>query len=622
MKKNILLNWLPPALEDSPSPSMSVLKKYLENNGYNVTVIYWNVILRDHIKAFMNLTFDTLSQDISKLIPFFANISINHNDGDSLDRIIYYLINENPKLHSLGYDGVKQNLIENLAIFNKTIEFEIDKINIETYSAAGFSVQFSQWIASSTIIDIIKKRKGDLKIISGGFGTKDEAMAFMNNFNSYDFALWGEGEISLTLLSNYITKGDIILDNIPHLVFREEGKIKTSKAKGVFPELDECQHDISDYFNLINSNLYSIKHADTTISIEGGRGCHWGRCRFCFLNTGYRFRTKSPYKIIEEMRFFIQNYNIRKFAFLDNDLIGNDLINFNLLLDLLIQLRSEESTEIVMAEIITKEINFETIQKMSLAGFKLIQIGYESPSDNLLHKIDKKNTFASNLLLIKWATLLGVRIGGLNVICNLLEETDEDIDESITNLNYLRFCFTNDLITHSMSTLAIAKSSRYYKKAFDIGMLDQLHSSTASFLPVDYVNSDDIIKLFFDCVLTNRNKKWDVFEDIESHYINNLYSYQTLSLGNTIYYREFYNDTMIKEIEFSTDESYWEILCLCNRECQTVASIAKDIGDDSIDFNKTIECIKELRTEGLIYANSSFDEIVSTIDTDMLFANN
>ena len=35
---------------------------------------------------------------------------------------------------------------------------------------------------------------------------------------------------------------------------------------------------------------------------------------------------------------------------------------------------------------------------MSLAGFSCVQIGYESPSDKLLAKIDKKNTFASNLL--------------------------------------------------------------------------------------------------------------------------------------------------------------------------------------------------------------------------------
>lgn len=622
MKKKILLNWLPPALEDSPSPSMSVLKKYLEKCGYNVKIIYWNVILIDHIKSFMNLSLNTLSQDISKLIPFFTNISIKNNDNESLERIIYYLINENPNLHTLGYEGVKNCLDKKLASFLETIELELDKIDIESYSAIGFSVQFSQWIAADTIINLIKQRNCDTKIISGGFGTKEEAYSFMMNFSSYDYALWGEGEISLTLLCNHITKGEIELYDIPHLVYRDkESGIKTSKANGVFPDLNECQHDISDYYKLIDTCQYSIKHDNTTISIEGGRGCHWGRCKFCFLNTGYKFRTKKPKNIIEEMCIYIKTYNIRKFAFLDNDLIGNNKENFNHLLDLLITLRLEESTEIVMAEIITKGINFETIYKMNLAGFKLIQIGYESPSDNLLHKIDKKNTFASNLLLIKWATILGIRIGGLNVICNLLEECNEDIDEGISNLNYLRFYFTNDFLKHNMSTLAIAKSSRYYRKAADSGILDRLNSSTASFLPVNYVHNQDIIKLFFDCILRNRNKKWDIFEDVESHFINNKYSYQLISFGNIIYYKELYNDTLIKEIEFETNEIYWKILCACNRECQTVTTITETLGNTSKDFNKTIECIKELREEGLIYSNNNFEEIVTTINTDMLINN-
>ena len=44
----------------------------------------------------------------------------------------------------------------------------------------------------------------------------------------------------------------------------------------------------------------------------------------------------------------------------------------------------------MLAEIITRGIDFETIKKMHIAGFFHVQIGYESPSDTLLYKIDKK----------------------------------------------------------------------------------------------------------------------------------------------------------------------------------------------------------------------------------------
>ncbi|MCC8134867.1 MAG: hypothetical protein LIP04_15765, partial [Tannerellaceae bacterium] len=64
---------------------------------------------------------------------------------------------------------------------------------------------------------------------------------------------------------------------------------------------------------------------------------------------------------------------------------------FDKLLNLLIQLTEKyPDFKIMLAEIITKDITFDFIKKMSLAGFVHIQIGYESASDTLLKKIEKK----------------------------------------------------------------------------------------------------------------------------------------------------------------------------------------------------------------------------------------
>lgn len=618
MKNKVLLNWLPPSLNNSPSPSMSVLKDYLDRHGYDVTVVYWNVLLENCIKSFMDITFDTLTQDINKLLPFFVSLSHKRDDKETLDRIIYYLIAENPNLHRLGYAEIRKRLLKSLNEFTETVKRIINSLPIESYLFLGFSVQFGQWIAADMIIDIIKSKNFKTKIVAGGFGTKDEANAFMESFNSYDYALWGEGEISLLSLCRYLSDDhNELVSAIPNLVYRtENNELKTSLGKVKFVNLDESQHDVSEYFTLIDSGSYSIKHSEAIISIEGGRGCHWERCRFCFLNSGYRFRVKSIEKIIEEIRYFIKTYDIRKFAFLDNDLIGNSPSRFDRLLDMLIQLHNEESIEIEMAEIITKGINYDTILKMSLAGFKSIQIGYESPSDNLLKKINKKNTFASNLILTKWATILDVKVGGLNVICNLLEEEDGDISESIKNLNYLRFYFKGGLVKHNMSRLAISKASRYFKEAHKSGLINQLKSTVYSFLPSNYIKDENVVRLFFDCVLMNRNKKWDVFEKIESHFLVNLYTYKLLSNRNSIFYHEYYNDVMIKEIEFSRDECYWDILCFCNRECRSLQSIQElfYVDDDIVS-----ERILELKSEGLLYTNDNMEEIVTVIDTDRVY---
>ena len=40
----ILLNWLPPSMENMPSPAHSVLKNTLEGLGYDVYIEYWKIL--------------------------------------------------------------------------------------------------------------------------------------------------------------------------------------------------------------------------------------------------------------------------------------------------------------------------------------------------------------------------------------------------------------------------------------------------------------------------------------------------------------------------------------------------------------------------------------------------
>ena len=116
------------------------------------------------------------------------------------------------------------------------------------------------------------------------------------------------------------------------------------------------------------------------------------------MNQGYKYRRKSAEVIKEEILYNIKKYSVYDFTFLDNDVIGKDREKFKNLLDKLIEIKNNHPKfRVMLAEIITRGIDFETIKKMHIAGFFHVQIGYESPSDTLLYKIDKKNSFASNL---------------------------------------------------------------------------------------------------------------------------------------------------------------------------------------------------------------------------------
>lgn len=95
--------------------------------------------------------------------------------------------------------------------------------------------------------------------------------------------------------------------------------------------------------------------------------------------------------MITDIKCIINEYKAFSFHFLDNDVIGKDLDTFDKLLNMLIELKNEyPKFHIILAEIITKDINAGIIKKMALAGFTHVQIGYESPSAHLLKKIHKK----------------------------------------------------------------------------------------------------------------------------------------------------------------------------------------------------------------------------------------
>jgi hypothetical protein len=305
---------------------------------------------------------------------------------------------------------------------------------------------------------------------------------------------------------------------------------------------------------------------------------------------------------------------------LDNDIIANDINKFEIFLDKLISLRSKyNSFEILMAEIITKDITPSIIKKMVLAGFKTVQIGYESPSSELLSAIKKKNTFASNLLCIKWGIYYGLKFSGANVLRNLLEETTEHIKESIKNLHYLRFFLITGSFKHNMSFLAITENSKYFRILKQI-QLNNYESFFLKFMPVGYINQEDKYTLLMDFVKTDYNRLWDVFESVESYYLKNKYDYKLINNDNIIYYRESFNNVDIKELEFETDSLYWCILTKCNLEVLSLTDLQNIKQLNALSPGELLNMIECLKNEGLLYCNANKSEIVTIINTDSILS--
>lgn len=626
MKKKIILNWMPPAMVDLPSPPMSILKQYLVLHGFDVNITYWNLILNKLQTDFL-WTKNFANRDIFGLNLFFNYLSIIEKDQSAYNRVKVILKTTKPQYLNLDSDFFDNHMHAHADKVKEIIDNTISNMDFSDTLLIGMSVNLYQWICSSIIAKKIKEINPSIPIVIGGIGTKYAAKAYLENFPQFDFALWGEGENSLTLLAKALQENENKYDLLPNLVYRDNGNVKISPINNkTFIDLADTsiRPDYSDYFQ--NVKKYLGENYSYSLPIEGSRGCHWNKCHFCYLNMGYKYRVKSINAIINELEFMIQNYSIYKFQFLDNDVIGKNLEWYDQLLDSLITLKDKyPDFTILLAEIITKGINSSIIKKMSLAGYIHVQIGYESASDELLKKMDKKNTFSSNLLFVKFATLYRINIGGANILKNLLEETDEDIQECIDNLHSLRFFLNRQGFVHNHSQLGISHSSRYYKQVHgqeEFKFWEGEHP-LSPLLPRNYIIDNDPELFILEGFKCKHNKLWDNFALIETYYLNNKYEYEIIRKNDdTIIYIEYYNKMIINQLEFSELSLDWFILKQSNNSVRSIDDLLclwkTDISHLDEIKGEVVESINQLRKEKLLFHSKDYSEIVSIINTELL----
>lgn len=287
--------------------------------------------------------------------------------------------------------------------------------------------------------------------------------------------------------------------------------------------------------------------------------------------------------------------------------------NFKNLLDKLIEIKNNHPKfRVMLAEIITRGIDFETIKKMHIAGFFHVQIGYESPSDTLLYKIDKKNSFASNLFFIKWAHELNINVGGMNVLRGLLEENLEDIKESVQNLHFMRFYQLGNKYKHEISSLAINDASRYFNRVSKSEIQISYSDAVKEMLPDDFLPFEESLSIY-QYVRKFQAIAWDYFVSIESHYAQNKYSYELTKVSNEIIrYTEYYNSNSIRIIDFNRSDLAWKVLELSNKSIITIEQLGKILG---VDIDMIKKQINELRDVGLLYVGKQSKECISIINT-------
>lgn len=607
---SILLNCLPPADIYSPSISLSILKAFMEQNGVETNVKYWNFCL-----SVMSDYTDSEDTEI-RLLPFLSILNDRHQNTKGNRRILSLLQRVDPEHKSLDANYYGDFLSEAKEEIYSVIREELQTIDFSKITLFGITAKYNQWIPGMLLAEEVKKVAPHVKIIIGGFGGEKVAHEAMKLCSAFDYATWGEGEYPLLNLIEQQASDNPDLTLVPRLIYRRKDELVQSSTKQS-QYLDFENYIYPNYEDYFDTFPKDEDNEQISIPINSIRSCHWHRCNFCDFNQGYKLRARSPECVVREIEHLNQQYGISTFTFVDSDTFGS-LKHFDRLLELIIDLRyrSEEDFSFWAELIPNAHYNAKLMEKMTIAGFKNLFIGYDGLSDNLLSKMNKSNTFSDNVFFIKYAIKNGIN-PVVNVIKHIPGETEEDVQECIDNLHFLRFFYGDSVISfsHDYVPLVLSSMSKYYRLMPD-NELEHYNSDDLSYLlPDSFSNYKDRFHLFrYKRDVPANAREWDKLKEVENYYKSNRFSYKVQEHNGIYYYTEYCNDEEIENIVFGEPE-YSFVLKATEQQVFAFDKLLITAKDQfpGITEVRLKEILSNLRQSYLIYCNANYSNIISAL---------
>lgn len=282
---------------------------------------------------------------------------------------------------------------------------------------------------------------------------------------------------------NYIIIGEpeLTLKEILQGVPNEEikGICYLENMQGVKNELRPFNNQLDDLpfpaRHLIDNSIYKRPdNGKVQAVIKVSRGCPY-HCFFCLATpvSGVKVRTRSAENIITEIKECIDKYNIKNFLF------WSDLFDFdrNWTIDLCEKIIKSGLKITWSANTRANTMDEELAKIMYKSGCRLVSIGVESGSQEMLDKIGKKITLEDVRKTVKILKNNKIKIYNYFVI-GLPWETEKTVEETI------KFAIELDSNFISFYTAVPLPGTRFFAYALLNKLIDEnLDYSNAYYVP-------------------------------------------------------------------------------------------------------------------------------------------
>lgn len=301
----------------------------------------------------------------------------------------------------------------------------------QEFGLVGFSVCFSQLLASLYAARRIKERHPDLPVVFGGSSCVAEmGQSLLTTFSFIDYVVPAEGEkVLLSLCQRLSGKEDLLCG----LIFtRQKGAVSGASVRRDDQILDLAAlplPEYGDYFGELGRH-FGAEPFIPEIPVEFSRGCWWGKCTFCNLNLQWHgYRGKKADQVEAEVNALADRFGCLDFCFTDNVLPIRESKQFFKAMAAL------DRDYRFFAEIRVNQRGpvLETFRK---GGLATVQAGIEGLSQSLLARMNKGATVIDNLALMKDCLEQGIILEG-NLITEFPLSTQEEVEETLTNLDFV-----------------------------------------------------------------------------------------------------------------------------------------------------------------------------------------
>ncbi len=236
------------------------------------------------------------------------------------------------------------------------------------------------------IAKIIKKNC-QAKVVLGGIHATVDPENCIGDKN-IDFLIIGEGEITIKKLVNFLECDRVDFYKIKGLWYKEGNGVVKGASRDFIENIDDLPFPAWELVNDLKKYHPPGAIHDKVISIMTSRGCPFN-CTFCsaWLIAGKKFRTRSKESVIEEIKYYIEKFDIQEIHIMDDvftleksraiEICQEIQANrWNLILSFANGLRVDS-------------VDDDILQALKGAGFKDLGFGVETGDEKILKNIKK-----------------------------------------------------------------------------------------------------------------------------------------------------------------------------------------------------------------------------------------